>query len=114
MSADTSPTVMVEASNPADGCTGCGSRATVQLHPYRGRRCPDCMTVPPGPFRADFAADLVEMGRPDAAFAYLAAFLAHETGRRFDAAVRRLQPLTVGRLTSGVLTADVILAGALS
>lgn len=87
------PPVMVEATDPARGCTGCGDQRTVQLHPHLGRRCSVHATVPPGPFQADFAADMVDAGRADAAFAYLAAYLNREATERFARLrVRLLSP----------------------
>lgn len=74
----------------AAGCTGCGSQATVQLHPRHGRLCPDhavLPTVPDGPFRPDLADDMVQLGRADAAFRYLSAYLSAECDRRFGAAI---------------------------
>lgn len=70
---------------PDEGCTVCGSQVTVQLHPHRGRQCPDHITVPPGPFRRDLADDMCDLGRIDAAFAYLRAWLLHQAGLRFAA-----------------------------
>ena len=89
------PVVGLQASNPEDGCAAgrCGRRDTVQLHPYRGRLCPahaQLPTVPPGPYRPDFAAELVELGRADAAFGYLRAFLRVEADRRYAAAAGAL------------------------
>jgi hypothetical protein len=83
------PAVMVEASDLREGCTGCGTQATVLLHPHEGRRCPACMTIPPGPFRRDLADDMVEIGRAHGAFAYLTGWLLREAGERFDLAVDR-------------------------
>lgn len=101
-----------------NGCTGCGSLNTVTIDGVRGRRCADCppspsakhltalvddqldvgpyvrtvATLPPGGYHRGLADDLVEMGRADAAFTYLGAFLAHEIDRRFTAAARRVEP----------------------
>lgn len=83
---------MVEATENTVGCTGCGEQRTVQLHPHLGRRCPVHATVPPGPFQADFAADMVDAGRADAAFGYLAAYLVRETSERFARARARFGP----------------------
>lgn len=51
--------VKLYPTSPDRGCTGpgCGTQATVVLHPYKGRQCPAHMTLPPGGFRADLAAD---------------------------------------------------------
>lgn len=76
------------ATETTRGCVGCGSQRTVILCPSRGRLCPSCMTIPAGPFRSDLAADMVELGRIDAAFRYLGGWLARETAARFDAAIR--------------------------
>lgn len=102
---------MVEATETGVGCSAsrCGDQRTVQLHPHLGRRCSSHITVPPGPFRSDFAADMVEMGRADASFAYLDAWLTREIRDRFAGAIRALEPLTVGRLTDGTLTMDIVL-----
>jgi hypothetical protein len=102
---------MVAATDNADGCTAkrCGDQRTVQLHPNLGRRCSVHATVPPGPFRADFAADMVDAGRADAAFAYLAAYLARTADERFGGRIRALAPVSVGRLTAGSLVADIVL-----
>lgn len=68
-----------------DGCTTCGSQATVLLHPQEGRQCPTHITLPDGPYRPDLAMDMVAMGRVDAAFTYIRACLDREIDRRFDA-----------------------------
>lgn len=84
------PPVYLTAAKPEDGCAACHRQETVQLHPYRGRLCPShaaLPTIPPGPYRWDLAVEFVDLGRPDAAFAYLRAFMAAEIDRRF-AAVR--------------------------
>ncbi|TFV90423.1 hypothetical protein [Blastococcus sp. CT_GayMR16] len=96
-------------SKPAGGCTSCGSVDTVTVDGVHGRRCATCppqfspthleglaadrrsvgayvRSLPPGPFRPDFAGDLVAMGRVDAAFAYLGFYLRREIGERFDRA----------------------------
>lgn len=116
------------------GCTSCGSPDTVTVDGVHGRRCGNCppgfspthlvglhddrrdvgayiSSVPSGGFRADFAADMVDMGRPDAAFAYLGAWLARETDARFARA--GMPPIVVGKLTSGTITADIVLSVAL-
>lgn len=86
---DSSPgLVQIVATDPGDGCVGCGTQHTVLLHPRHGRQCPDHITLPPGPFRCDLADDMVEMGRPDAALAYLGAWLNVECDRRFQGAAR--------------------------
>jgi hypothetical protein len=84
------PAVLLVAADPKDGCTavGCGRRSTVQLHPYWDRLCPEHVvlpTVPEGPYRRDLADDMVDLGRAEAAFSYLRAWLAAEVGRRFGA-----------------------------
>lgn len=84
------PLVLVQASDLRAGCTGCGSQKTVVLHPRDGRRCPACMTIPPGRFRQDLADDMVELGRVDAAFAYLGGWLAGQIDRRFELATDRI------------------------
>jgi hypothetical protein len=106
-------TVLVETTDTAAGCASCGAQGTVLLHPHHGRQCPDHITPPPGQYRHDLADDMVDLGRADAAFAYLRAWVAREIDARF-AAVRALDPLTAGRLTSGVLTADIVLASHLT
>lgn len=80
------PPVQLTATPTIKGCTapGCDSQRTVQLHPYHGRQCPEHVTLPPGPFRADLAADMVAMGHPSAAFAYLRAWLDADIDRKFD------------------------------
>ena len=75
--------VHLVAAKPQDGCATCGTQQTVQLHPYRGRQCSDHITLPPGGFRADLAADMVDVGRVDAAWNYLRAWLVAEGVRRF-------------------------------
>lgn len=82
--------VLVTETDPKRGCTACGSRDTVQLHPHHGRLCPDDMTLPVGPFRTDLAADIVDFGRADRAFAYLAGWLTREIEVRFAVARSRL------------------------
>lgn len=81
--------VEIALSKPDAGCTArdCGDPRTVLIDGHRGRRCPDHATLPEGPFRADLAADMVELGRADAAFTYLGVWLAAECDRRFDAAI---------------------------
>lgn len=96
------------------GCTGCGTQQTATIDGVNGRRCAACppglstrhladlsadrrgvgpylralLTLPPGGFRRDFAADMVAAGRADAAFIYLGAWLASECDRRFTGASR--------------------------
>lgn len=82
----TAPAVHLVGTDPRDGCTACGSPATVTLSAFDGRRCSDHATLPPGGFRRDLADDMVAVGRADAAFAYLGAWLAAEADRRFAAA----------------------------
>lgn len=87
------PPVMLTATRAEEGCTGCGTQATVQLHPYRGRLCPahaELPRIPDGPYRPDFAEHLVDLHRADVAFAYLWTYLTVEAHRRFDAAIDRL------------------------
>lgn len=79
------PGVHLTATKPDAGCATCGAPDTVLLHPHLGRQCPDHVTLPPGGFRADLAADMVGLGRVDCAFAYLAAWLVAEADRRFAA-----------------------------
>lgn len=79
----TAAPIMVQATDTERGCTICRSQATVTLHPHHGRRCPDHATLPPGRYDRGLAADMVELGRPDAAFAYLAAHLHREANLRF-------------------------------
>lgn len=104
------PSAVIAATPQVEGCTGCGTQRTVLLHPHHGRQCPDHVTLPDGPFRADLAADMVELGRADRAFTYLRGWLARETDTRFARAAASLQPpvIAVGRLTAGVLTADIL------
>lgn len=97
------------------GCTGCGSPDTVTIDGACGRRCAACpprlapahlaglvadgigvvsyartlATLTPDRYRRSIANTLVDLGRPDAAFAYLAGWLAHEIGVRFDRALTR-------------------------
>lgn len=47
-------------------------------------------TLPAGQFRADLAANMVELGRAHVAFAYLRSWLHVEGGRRFGEAIERL------------------------
>ena len=75
--------VKLEATPQRYGCTHCGRQQTVQLHPNNGRECPAHVTLPPGSFRSDLAADMVAMGYVSAAFGYLRAWLEAEIGRRF-------------------------------
>ena len=75
--------VMLYLTDTVHGCTSCGSQKTVTLHPHHGRRCSDHATLPTGPYRPDLAADMVEFGRADAAFAYLRAHLRREADVRF-------------------------------
>jgi hypothetical protein len=98
------------------GCTGCGARETVTVDGVNGRRCADCpprasrqhldglaadgvgvvsyartlVTLPPGGYRRGLAEHMVDLGRADAAFAYLTGWMAHEIGARFDRATARL------------------------
>jgi hypothetical protein len=72
------------ASRTEAGCVHCGSQATVQLHPFRGRLCADVATLPPGGFDTGLADDMAAAGRADRSFSYLAAWLAAEVERRFD------------------------------
>lgn len=104
-------TVQLQPTNPRLGCTGCGSPDTETLDPVHGRRCAACpprydprialamgtdggayarATLPPGRFDRGLADDMLTAGRYDAALAYLAAWLARETGARFAAAAGRL------------------------
>jgi hypothetical protein len=75
--------VLVQATDTENGCTSCGSQKTVTLHPHHGRRCSDHATLPAGPYDRGLALDMVELGRPDAAFTYLAAHLRREADLRF-------------------------------
>lgn len=84
--------VQLTETSPRDGCTGpgCGAQQTVQLHPYDGRRCADHATLPPGPYDRSLADEMCVLGRHDAAFAYLRAWIAREADRRFTAAAARV------------------------
>lgn len=78
---------------PEEGCSDCGNQQTVQLHPFRGRLCPHHVllpTIPAGPYRHDLGLEMVDLGRPDAALAYLRAWARREVDARFDAAAARL------------------------
>lgn len=102
--------------SPAVGCTSCGSADTVTIDGVNGRRCAACppgldpehavrlsvrglpgaagayvrATLPTGDYLPDLAEHMVVLGRADAAFTYLGAFLTHEADRRFAAAARAL------------------------
>lgn len=80
------PGVSLVDPDPGEGCADCGTQDTVQLHPHRGRLCPEHITLPPGPFRTDLAEHMVELQRADSAFAYLAAWLQRAADERFDRA----------------------------
>lgn len=97
----------------SNGCTSCGAEKIATIDGANGRRCADCppgvnlrhladlaadqrspgpylrtlLTLPPGGFRRDFAADMVDGGRADASFAYLGAYLARQIDRRFGVAI---------------------------
>lgn len=88
----TGPVVNLTPPNLLNGCDAprCHDPHTVMLHPHHGRLCSDHITIPPGAFRADLAADMVALGRIDAAWRYLAGWLEQETTRRFGAAVAAL------------------------
>lgn len=87
----TAAPVLLTETDPKRGCTACGSSSTVQLHPHHGRLCPAHMTLPVGPFRSDLSMDIVDFGRADRAFAYLAGWLARECDVRFASARARLR-----------------------
>lgn len=84
------PAVTIAATGTEFGCTRCGTQKTVQLHPHHGRLCSSHMTLPPGPFRSDLADDIVDFGRADAAFGYLAGWLRREVDRRFAGPIAAL------------------------
>jgi hypothetical protein len=73
------------------GCVGCGTQKTVRLHPYRGRECPDCVTLPPGALDLGLVGDMFELGRADAVWRYARSWLAREAAARFGAASERLE-----------------------
>lgn len=100
--------VHLVATDTRFGCAGCGDQRTVQLHPRHGRLCSGCVTIPPGPFQRELAADMVDFGRADAAFGYLGAWLHRRIDERFATAALSLSPVTVGRLTGGFAQADVV------
>lgn len=85
--------VQLTETSPRDGCTGpgCNSQRTVQLSPVVGRRCPTHATVPPGGIDRGLVDDMLGLGRADAVWAYLGAFLAMETDRRFAVAAARVR-----------------------
>jgi hypothetical protein len=85
--------VQIVETDPGEGCADCRARWTVQLHPFRGRLCARHAVLPtvrPGPFDRGLALEMVDLGRPDAALAYLRAWARREIDERFAAAVRRL------------------------
>lgn len=82
--------VVLTETDPSFGCSRCGSQKTVLLHPHHGRLCSSHITLPPGMFRAGLAADMVDLGRADAAFAYLRAWMAREIDTRFAGPARAL------------------------
>lgn len=93
------------------GCTSCGSADTVTVDGVHGRRCVACPpgfsvthydglradhgdagayvrgALPAGQFRRDLAANMVDVGRADVAFAYLHTHLEREIRARFQAAI---------------------------
>lgn len=91
------------------GCTSCGSEKTDTVDGVHGRRCAHCppaysakhlaglianglgvtayartvATLPPGCYRPDLADHMIELGRSDAAFAYMQAAFARDIDHRF-------------------------------
>lgn len=85
------------------GCTSCGSPATISLDGFHGRRCAAheptldwslyarlngdgpayLRTFLPARYDRGVAAELVDDGRPWAAFAYLRTWLGREIDERF-------------------------------